>query len=98
MRRFILVAALSALPIAAQAESWSMTGPRGGTAEGSGTCTGEAGTLTCDRVGTVVTPMGVTLDRTGHRVTDAGGTVKTITTTGAQGRSVTVTRTRVSGD
>ncbi len=86
------------VPVAASAESWDVTGPRGGTATGSISCGHGDQTLSCNRTGILTTPGARAVDRAATRVTDSGGTIKTITSTGAGGRSVTVTRTRVRGN
>ncbi len=98
MTKVMIALVVVLTPMAAAAESWDVTGPRGGTATGSISCARGDGTLTCDRAGTLTTPGARTVDRAAVRVTDSGGTVKTITSTGAGGRSVTVTRTRVRGN
>lgn len=98
MKAIVLVVAALVFPVAAQSETWTGTGPRGVTVTGSGTCVRANATLTCNRAGVVTGPNGRAADHVVNRVTNAAGTVKTLTTTGVRGRSVTSVRTRTRGN
>lgn len=90
---FLTVLALTVTPALAES-TWSGTGPRGSTVNGSGSCQAGNASLTCNRSSTVTNPYGQTATRTGSRVTDSTGTTKTFTTTGQNGRSTSTVRKR----
>lgn len=90
---FLTVLALSVTPALAET-TWSGTGPRGSTVDGSGSCQRLAGALTCNRMSTITNPYGQTATRTGSRVTDSTGTTRTFVTSGPNGRSTTTVRKR----
>lgn len=95
MKPFALLAALALSVTPALAETtWSGTGPRGSTVDGSGSCQRLAGALTCNRSSTVTNPYGQSATRTGSRVTDSTGTTKTFNTTGQNGRTTSTVRKR----
>lgn len=95
MKTFLLSAALTILVAPAFAETtWSGTGSRGGTIQGSGSCARGDGALTCNRAATWTGPQGQTATRTGARVSTTSGTTKTFVASGPNGRSATTTRTR----
>jgi hypothetical protein len=93
-----LGAGLLAMPGMTAAETWSATGPKGGTSEGTISCAHQTGSLTCARSAVYGSPKGITLDREAGRVTAGGLTERTIVTTGQRGHSITVTRTRTRGN
>ncbi len=90
---FLTVLALTVTPALAET-TWSGTGPRGSTVNGSGSCQAGNASLNCNRSSTVTNPYGQTATRTGSRVTDSTGTTKTFTTTGQNGRSTSTVRKR----
>lgn len=82
------------MPLTAEAEgwTWTATGPKGGTANGTGSCARTAGTAVCDSSGTYQGPRGNVVTSERQRVTDGSGTTVTITRRGPEGGTVKTTR------
>jgi hypothetical protein len=97
MKTILLTAAFAALVSPAFAQTtWSGTGPRGGTVQGSGSCAAGSGALNCQRSTTYTNPYGQSATRNTARVTDSTGTTRTFQTTGPRGRTAsgTIKRSR----
>ena len=95
MKTLALVTALALVAAPALAETtWSGTGARGGTVDGSGSCQRQAGALVCNHASTYTNPYGQTFNRTGSRITDSTGTTRTFTTVGPRGHSTSTVRKR----
>lgn len=95
MKTLALLTALALTVTPALAETtWSGTGPRGSTVNGSGSCQAGNASLNCSRTSTVTNPYGQSATRTGSRVTDSTGTTKTFNTTGQNGRTTSTVRKR----
>ncbi len=87
------LATLSLTPAMADT-TWTGTGPRGGTVEGAGSCSADAGTLTCTRTVRRTGPEGQTWTNEATRVATRDGVSVSGTLTGPGGRQATYTRSR----
>jgi hypothetical protein len=96
-QKSLILAALCALPTATLAETYGgiFTGPKGGTVEYAGECSGSEGQVTCTRKSLLTGPEGKTATREMERVRTKEGVSTTFVTTGEGGRSVTTTRERI---
>lgn len=83
-----------AVPAVASDFSWTWTGPKGGSAAGSGSCSAAGGTATCNRSGTYTSPAGREVTSVTQATRSRDGGVRTTTRTGPEGRSRTVTVAR----
>lgn len=94
MKRPLAIAAVLgclALPASAGDYNWTWTGPKGGTAAGSGSCSAAGGTATCTRNGTYTSPAGREVTSVTRATRSREGGIRTTTRTGPNGRSATVT-------
>ncbi len=89
-----LIAALGLMAAPAMAESnWTWTGPKGGTAAGTATCTHASATTSCQGNSTYTNPKGKVYQRQSTATGDRFGGQRVITTTGPNGQTATATRT-----
>jgi hypothetical protein len=88
MTRFALATILAlALPLAAPAGTFDVTGQNGGTLDGTWTCLPVNGLLTCSSQSQVTTPGGDTGTRARTTVLGQGQLTSTLSGTRAGGRS-----------
>jgi hypothetical protein len=89
-----LTLSLGLLAAPAMAETnWTATGPKGGTATGTTTCTHANGIATCLGNSAYTSPKGKVVQRSATASGNRYGGQRVITTTGPNGKTATATRT-----
>lgn len=93
MIRTMLVVCLT-LTSAAQAQSWTVTGPKGGTGGGSATCAKGEASYTCGAARTYTGAQGNTIENSRTRFADADGVTATRNLSRPSGATSSATFTR----
>ncbi|MEL6808794.1 MAG: hypothetical protein AAFO97_13535 [Pseudomonadota bacterium] len=83
-----------ALTSGAHAQSWTVTGPQGGSGGGSVACTTDAGSRSCETVRSYTTANGRTFEASRSRFADANGATVTRNVSRPSGASLNMTRSR----
>jgi hypothetical protein len=97
LAKTLILAAVMAAPSITLAEGFSgtVTGPKGGTAVYSGSCSAGEGSISCSRESVLTSPEGKTATRSVEKLRTREKVSTTVVTTGEGGRSVTTTRERL---
>jgi hypothetical protein len=72
--------------------TWTWTGPKGGEASGTTSCSNATGVKTCQGTSTYTSPKGQTFQSQSTATGDRFGGQRVITTTGPNGKTATSTR------
>ena len=90
LTQLCLIATLGLMAAPAMADTtWNLTGPRGGTGQGTASCAAAEGTRSCQSASTYTNPNGKVATKSGTYTGNGTEGARSVTTTGPNGRTNT---------